>query len=100
MINKLKLLTIKFNKNIMKSGNSFLTGLLTGAAIGGALALLYAPKSGKETREQIKRKFEELENELENLKGKASQKTGKAKDDLAQKLADLQKDIEDLSKAI
>lgn len=65
----------------MKPGNSFLTGLLTGAAIGGIIALLYAPKSGKETREQIKRKLEELENELENLKGQASQKTGKVKED-------------------
>jgi gas vesicle protein len=84
----------------MKQTNSFLTGLLTGAAIGGIIALLYAPKSGKETREQIKRKFQELEKDLENLKDQASHKTGKAKDDLAQKLADLQKEIEDLSNAI
>jgi gas vesicle protein len=84
----------------MKPANSFLTGLLTGAAIGGIVALLYAPKSGKETREQIKRKFEELEKDLENLKGQASHKAGKVKDDLAQKLADLQKEIENLSKVI
>lgn len=84
----------------MKPGNSFITGLLTGAAIGGIIALLYAPKSGKETRDQIKRKFEELEKELENLKGKASQKTGKLKDDIAGKIADLQKEIDNLSKAI
>lgn len=84
----------------MKSGNSFLTGLLAGAAIGGIIALLYAPKSGKETREQLKKKFMELEKELENLKGQASQKTGKIKDDLAQKLADLQREIENLSKAV
>ena len=83
----------------MKSGNSFLTGLLAGAAIGGIIALLYAPKSGKETREQLKNKFTELEKELENLKSQASQKTGKIKDDLAQKLADLQREIENLSKA-
>ena len=31
-------------------------GLLTGAVIGGVLALLYAPKSGKETRQFIKDK--------------------------------------------
>ena len=84
----------------MKSNNSFLTGLLAGAAIGGIIALLYAPKSGKETREQLKKKFSELEEELENLKGQASQKTGRAKDDLAQKLADLEKEIENLSKAV
>ena len=84
----------------MKSGNSFLTGLLAGAAIGGIIALLYAPKSGKETRDQLKKKFTELEKELENLKGQASQRTGKIKDDLAQKLADLQREIENLSKAV
>jgi len=84
----------------MKSDGSFLTGLLAGAAIGGILALLFAPKSGKETREQLKNKFSELEKELENLKVQASQKTGKAKDDLAQKLADLEKEIENLSKAV
>lgn len=84
----------------MKSGNSFLTGLLAGAAIGGIIALLYAPQSGKETREQLKKKFSELEKELENLKDQASQKTGKMKEDLAKKLADLQREIENLSKAI
>ena len=31
-------------------------GLLTGAIIGGAIALLYAPRSGKETREMLKSK--------------------------------------------
>ena len=31
-------------------------GLLTGAVIGGVIALLYAPKTGKETRQLIKDK--------------------------------------------
>jgi len=30
-------------------------GLLTGAIVGGAIALLYAPESGKKTRRMIKR---------------------------------------------
>jgi gas vesicle protein len=84
----------------MKSSNSFLTGLLAGAAIGGILALLYAPQSGKETREQLKSKFEDLEKDLENLKGQASRKAGRIKEDLAQKIADLQKEIENLSKSV
>jgi gas vesicle protein len=37
----------------------FLTGLLIGGLIGAALGVLYAPKSGKETREDIGRKSEE-----------------------------------------
>jgi gas vesicle protein len=84
----------------MKSGSSFLTGLLAGAAIGGIIALLYAPKSGKETRDQIRMKFEDLEKELENLTNQAKQKTGKVKEDIAQKLADLQREIDNLSRTI
>ncbi len=34
----------------------FGVGLLTGAVIGGVIALLYAPKTGKETRQLIKNK--------------------------------------------
>jgi gas vesicle protein len=84
----------------MKSSRSFITGLLAGAAIGGVLALLYAPKSGKETREQIKKKFEDLEKELEGLKGKASQKSSQVKDDIAARIAELQREIENLSREV
>ena len=84
----------------MKTTGSFISGLLAGAAIGGVIALLFAPQSGKETREQLKGKFEELEKEFETLKGKASRKSGQIKEDLARKLAELQKEIENLSKAV
>ncbi len=42
-----------------KSGD-FIKGLLIGGCIGAVLGILYAPKSGKETREEIGRKTEEL----------------------------------------
>jgi len=38
----------------------FIKGLLIGGLFGAAIGLLYAPKSGKETREDICRKSEEL----------------------------------------
>lgn len=84
----------------MKPVSSFITGLLAGAAIGGVLALLYAPKSGRETREQIKQKLPDLEKEFETLKGKATQKTDHIRKDLADRLAELQKEIELLSKSV
>ncbi len=84
----------------MKSGNSFITGLLAGLVIGGVIALLYAPKTGKETRDQLKQKLEDLQKEFENLKGNASQKSDRIKKDLADKLAELQKEIESLSKTV
>jgi len=39
---------------------NFIKGLLVGGLIGAVLGILYAPKSGKETREEIGRKTEEL----------------------------------------
>jgi gas vesicle protein len=45
-------------------------GLLTGAVIGGVLALLYAPKSGKETRQLIKDKTSGV---LDTVKDAASE---------------------------
>ena len=38
----------------------FLKGLLIGGVIGAVVGILYAPKSGRETREDIGRKAEEL----------------------------------------
>ena len=38
----------------------FLKGMLIGGVIGVVVGILYAPKSGKETREEIGRKAEEL----------------------------------------
>jgi len=38
----------------------FGVGLLAGAVIGGVVALLYAPKSGKETRQMIKDKTSDV----------------------------------------
>lgn len=81
----------------MKSGSSFITGLLAGVAIGGVIALLYAPQSGKETRDKIKQKFADLEKELEALKNKAGQKSDKVRSDLEERLSQLRKDVENLS---
>jgi gas vesicle protein len=45
-------------------------GLLAGAVIGGVIALLYAPKTGKETRQLIKDKTTEV---VDAVKGKATE---------------------------
>lgn len=55
-------------------GKGLLIGLITGAAIGSVIALLYAPKSGKELRGDIRRKGEDLLEDAENLFEKAKDK--------------------------
>ena len=49
------------------SGGSFVKGLLMGGFIGAGLALLYAPKTGKELREDIKEKSSELKLDAEKI---------------------------------
>ena len=45
-------------------------GLLTGAVIGSVIALLFAPQSGKETRQMIKNKATGM---MDAIKGKAAE---------------------------
>ncbi len=44
----------------------FFLGVLTGVAVAGALTLLYAPKSGKDTREMLKNEYYETQRMLQN----------------------------------
>ncbi len=78
----------------MKPGSAFLTGLFAGAVVGGVLALLYAPQSGKQTREQIKQKLSDLEKEFEAIKLKATDKSEQLRNDIEARLAELKKDLE------
>ena len=60
-----------------EQNGGFLKGLLLGGTIGAVLALLYAPKSGREMREDIKRSAEgvlnEVEGELDKIQKKAEE---------------------------
>ena len=49
---------------MMKSFGSFLVGLLTGAVIGGGLALLFAPSSGEDTRARLQESYSHVRNEV------------------------------------
>jgi gas vesicle protein len=55
-------------------GKGLLLGLLTGGAIGAAFALLYAPKSGKELREEIKSKSDDYIDDAEKYLAEAKDK--------------------------
>ena len=52
-------------------------GLLTGAVIGGVIALLYAPKTGKETRQMIKDKASSV---VEAVRGKTMEVADEVKE--------------------
>ncbi len=73
----------------MSSGDngSKLVWFLTGAAIGAAIALLYAPKSGRETRRFIRKKTEESREALADA-GKEMIERGRQYYEKSKKLAE------------
>jgi gas vesicle protein len=52
------------------SSTGFISGVLVGAAVGAAIALLYAPQPGTETRRMVKEKALEVKEKAVKAAGK------------------------------
>lgn len=63
-----------------EGGSNFLVGFIIGAIAGVAIGLLYAPKSGKETRALLK---EKASNVTEKIRGTAKEAEKKAREKLS-----------------
>jgi gas vesicle protein len=59
--------------------NYFMTGLLMGAALGGMAGLLFAPKSGRELRSDIKTTGQKAFEETKGVIGKASRQVSETR---------------------
>ena len=77
-------------KNNMKKGG--LGKFLCGAAVGAGLGLLFAPKTGKETRADLKKKFDEVLEQVKSIKAED------VKESIVKKVNELQKELKDLDK--
>jgi gas vesicle protein len=63
---------------------NFLAGVGMGAIVGAAVALLMAPKSGSETREDLKKAVQDLSKSTEDLKRRSSELIDTAKSKVQQ----------------
>ena len=76
------------NHSDTDSWGSLFVGLVLGAAIGAGLSLLFAPKSGKETREEVGKRLDELKDYVDQTTRDITQtvkdRLAEAKNDLAQ----------------
>jgi gas vesicle protein len=76
----------------------FVTGLLTGAAIGGILGILLAPASGEQTREKIIDKADDAYRSAEYSVREIQSKANDAIDDIQRKGDELLGKVYDLLK--
>lgn len=74
-----------------KRGCGF-TKFLAGAAIGVGLGVLFAPKSGAETRKELKEKFDELVKKVKELDMK------EVRDSFMERLEDIKTELSELDK--
>ncbi len=76
------------------SGLEFFKGMLFGGAVGAVLGLLYAPKSGRESREELKKKSlaykDDAEAKLELAQKKAEELLAETKKQLEEYRTELQ----------
>lgn len=80
------------------TAGSVLLSFLLGGLVGAGVALLFAPKSGKETREQIRELADEVKGKAEyyaeEVKGKVSSTFDKGKDFFQEKKSIIETAVE------
>ncbi len=80
------------------SKNKLAVGALIGAAVGAVAALLTAPKSGKETREALKRRAGKLKTEAEKKAEELKSKAENVKKEVEGQAVDLRERTENAIK--
>lgn len=88
----------------MNKSGDFLAGLVVGGLIGAVIGILYAPKSGRETREEIGQKADELLAKVKEEYEHAAEKSRKAYGEAVKRLKALEEKalekVEDVSEKV
>lgn len=79
--------------NMSKSKKSGLGKFVAGVAVGAGLGVLFAPKKGSETREDLKKLFDDMIKKIKDIKPEEVKETIEKKiDEIKKGLADLDKE--------
>ncbi|MBE9464920.1 YtxH domain-containing protein [Dyadobacter subterraneus] len=75
-------------------------GIVTAAAAGAVIGMLFAPEEGTQTRKKIKKKTNSLASELIDALEKSKQKAGETADDLKAKGEQYKNDFKDKAEEV
>ena len=75
------------------SGNNFVAGMIIGAAAGAAIGLMFAPKTGKETRHIVKDRAGKISHQAGGYIGSVREKVRSARGHRADSLQDEASDL-------
>ena len=75
----------------MSKNSDFISGLVFGGLIGAVIGILYAPKSGKETRKDIGKKADQLLTKAREEYESAIEKSREAYEETVQRLKSMEK---------
>jgi len=84
----------------MKSTGSFIIGLLSGAAIGAAFGLLYAPENGKSTRDKLGAKANDLKEDLDERFDDLKDYVHDAIGDMKEKVVEMKEKVVDMKEKV
>jgi gas vesicle protein len=73
--------------------HGFMIGLLAGTCIGGGLAMLFAPRSGSDLRQQMADSAKDLGEQASQQYRQVSTRVGEAVDDLTRRGQDVRDDV-------
>ena len=82
------------------STGSFIIGLLSGAAIGAAIGILYAPDKGDVTRDRLGKKANDLKEDLDDRFDDLKDYVNDTLGDMKEKLADVKEKVADVKEKI
>jgi gas vesicle protein len=75
--------------NMKKGGPNFWVGMLVGLGVGAGVAMLYAPKSGPETRAMIKERARQIGDNASNTFNKAKSKINEMRGKAEEKMEEM-----------
>jgi gas vesicle protein len=82
------------------STGSFIIGLLSGAAIGAAIGILYAPDKGEVTRAGLSKKANDVKEELDDKFDDLRDYVNDALGDMKERLADVKEKVSDVKEKV